>query len=110
MLGTDGTNRSGSQKTVALNNSRNVGQQGERQESMFDSRESYPRSYLFTVRLWSEEMGSAGTELRGEVRHVLGGGVCYFAEWTALVSYLAEKLQELETQKGGDGMTYQTDM
>lgn len=75
---------------------------------MIDDRESYPRSNLFTVRLWSEEMGSAGSELRGEVRHVLSGGVCYFADWGALVSYLAEKQQELETQKGGTGMTYST--
>jgi hypothetical protein len=58
----------------------------------------YPRSYLFTVRLWSEDMGHGGTEIRGEVRHVLGGGVRYFQDWTTLVSYLAERMQELESQ------------
>ncbi len=53
----------------------------------------YSRSYLFTVRLWSEDMGSAGTELRGEVRQVLGGGVRYFRAWTELVAYLEDQME-----------------
>lgn len=39
------------------------------------------------------------------------GGVRYFQEWTTLVSYLAETMQELERrQKGGEGMIYDVDM
>jgi hypothetical protein len=70
---------------------------------MSDRGEGYSRSYLFTVRVWSVDMGSAATAIRGEVRYVVGGGVRYFQEWGTLVAYLAEKLQELEgRQKGGD--------
>jgi hypothetical protein len=76
---------------------------------MNEQRSGYSSSYLFTVRLWSEDMGSADTEIRGEVRHVLGGRVHYFQGWTMLVTYLAEWVQELENQKGGDDMNYQTD-
>jgi hypothetical protein len=69
---------------------------------MNEQRSSYSRSHLFMVRLWSEDVGSAGSEIRGEVRHVLGGGVRYFQGWTPLVTYLAEWMQELERQPGGD--------
>jgi hypothetical protein len=46
-------------------------------------------------------MGNASTEMRGEVRHVRGDEVRYFQEWTTLVAYLAEKMQELERQTEG---------
>ena len=72
---------------------------------------AYSHSNLFTVRLWLEDMGSAGTELRGEVRHVLGGGARYFQEWTTLVAYLTEKMHELaEKPKGGDGIAGHVDV
>ncbi len=55
----------------------------------------YARTYLFTVRLWTEDMGSAETEIRGEVRHVLGGEVRYFRDCTTLTAYLTDKMLEL---------------
>jgi hypothetical protein len=70
---------------------------------MRDQRSAYSHSHLFTLRLWTEDMGSAGAEMRGEVRHVLGGGVRYFQEWATLVDYLAETMHELAKKpKGGD--------
>ena len=77
---------------------------------MNKQRSGYSGSYLFTVRLWPEDMGSAGTEIRGEVRHVLGGGVRYFQGWTMLVAYLAEWIQEQEGRTGGDTMIDFTEM
>lgn len=70
---------------------------------MSDQSSAYSHSLLFTVRLWKEEMGSAGNEMRGEVRHVLGGGVRYFQDWSTLVTFLAETVHELERQRGGAG-------
>ncbi len=66
---------------------------------MSDQSSAHSHTSLFTVRLWTEEMGSAGNELRGEVRHVLGGGVRYFQDWSTLVTFLTETVQELERQK-----------
>lgn len=68
---------------------------------MNEQRSGYSRSYLFTVRLWSEDMGSAGVEIRGEVRHVLGSSVRYFQEWTTLTAYLVDKVHELEQERQG---------
>jgi hypothetical protein len=64
--------------------------------SMRDQRSAYSHSHLFTVRLWAEDTGGAGSEMRGEVRHVQGGGVRYFEDWTTLIAYLAAKMQELQ--------------
>lgn len=78
---------------------------------MSDGGEGYSRSYLFTVRVRSVDMGSATTAIRGEVRYVVGGGVRYFGEWSTLVAYLAEKVEELEGhQRGGDGSANQVDV
>lgn len=50
-------------------------------------------SQLFTVRVWSETLGSGQTEVRGEVRHVLSGETHYFREWPALITYVVSKLE-----------------
>jgi hypothetical protein len=56
----------------------------------------YRRTYLFTLRLWIEEIGQEQTEMRGRVQHVLSGDVRYFRTWMDLVAFLEAKLQELE--------------
>jgi len=68
---------------------------------MSDAGEGYPRSYLFTVRVWPVDRDSAAAATRGEVRYVVGGGIRYFQEWGTLVAYLAETVQELESRQNG---------
>lgn len=58
-----------------------------------------PRSHLFTVRLWTEPLGDGRFEWRGWVQHVLSGRRRSFRDWPALVSYLEEKLQELDAEE-----------
>ena len=41
-------------------------------------------SYLFTVRLWWEDLGQGQTELRGIVKLVSSGEEHYFRDWGAL--------------------------
>ena len=41
-------------------------------------------SHLFTVRLWSEDLGGDQVEWRGQVTHVLSGEAHYFREWQEL--------------------------
>lgn len=78
---------------------------------MNDQGSRYSHSQLFSIRLWWEDMGSADREIRGEVCHVLGGGGRYFQEWATLVTYLAEKMHDLEAKpKGGDGIADSVDM
>jgi hypothetical protein len=52
------------------------------------------RSYLFTVRLWSEVLADGRTEWRGQVQHVTTQEKGYFREWSTLVSFLERKLSE----------------
>jgi hypothetical protein len=53
-------------------------------------------SYLFTLRLWSEEPGGGQREWRGRVQHVLSGEVRYFRGWSGLTAFLQEMLKNLE--------------
>ena len=57
-------------------------------------------SYLFTVRLWVEELGNGQTEWRGQVQHVMSGEKRYFRDWSTLIAFLRVKLQELEGDSG----------
>lgn len=53
------------------------------------------RSYLFTIRVWEEEVGPDATEWRGKVQLVSSGEVRYFREWTALVPLLQTMLAQV---------------
>src|SRR5690242_4230764 len=44
----------------------------------------HPRSHLFTVRVWEEEIRPGQTEWRGKVQLLTNGEVRYFREWAAL--------------------------
>ena len=56
------------------------------------------RSYLFTVRLWTEPLsdGDGRVERRGQAQYVLTGERCSFRDWLTLVAFLEAKLQELD--------------
>lgn len=58
-----------------------------------------PRSHLFTIRVWEEEIAVEQTEWRGKVQLFPGGDVCYFSEWAALVPLLLRMLSEAEPDK-----------
>ena len=53
---------------------------------MVDNR--YGRSYLFTLRLWADNMETQPTEWRGQVRDVASGETRYFRDWSALIAAL----------------------
>ena len=55
-----------------------------------------PRSHLFMVRVWMEDLGDGKTEWRGQVKHVTSGEVQYFREWPMLIMILQEMLTEPE--------------
>jgi hypothetical protein len=55
------------------------------------------RSYLFTVRVWQEEIGTDQVEWRGKVQLVTNGDVRYFRGWTALAPLLLTMLSELDS-------------
>jgi hypothetical protein len=42
-------------------------------EDKMDQDQLYPRSHLFTVRLWAEGIGDGQTEWRGRVQYVPSG-------------------------------------
>jgi len=48
-----------------------------------------PRSQLFTIRLWSEEMGPGSEEeYRGQVVHTPTGTTRYFRSWDDLAAFM----------------------
>ncbi len=64
-----------------------------------DAYQSNHRSYLFTLRLWLEELGDDRREWRGQVRHVTSGEVRYFRDWQTLVEHLKAVLASMEVAK-----------
>jgi hypothetical protein len=57
-----------------------------------ESRDRQTSTQLFTLRVWSEEVGEAQTEWRGRVQHVATGETRYFRTWEALVQFLTDQL------------------
>ena len=51
-------------------------------------------SHLFTVRLWREHLGGSASEWRGKVEHVPSREARYFREWSALIAFLQEVLDQ----------------
>ena len=56
---------------------------------------SGPRSssQLFTLRVWSEDLGDGCVELRGKVQHAVSGEQQYFHDWPTLISFLSGAVQ-----------------
>lgn len=61
-----------------------------------DTSRQHHHSYLFTVRLWLEDLGDSRAEWRGQVQHVLSGEVRYFRDWPALIALLQALLANSE--------------
>ena len=53
-----------------------------------------PRSHLFTLRVWREELDAGRWEWRGKVQHVTSGETQYFRTWAGLVARLTTLLKE----------------
>jgi len=62
-----------------------------------DTPSQCPRSHLFTVRVWKEEIGADRTEWRGKVQLLTNRDVRYFRAWADLVPLLLAMLSELES-------------
>jgi hypothetical protein len=57
-----------------------------------ESRE-IPRSQLFLVRVWQEQLGEGEIEWRGRVQNIHSGAVAYFREWDGLSVTLPRLLE-----------------
>lgn len=60
--------------------------------------DQYPRSHLFTIRVWQEEVGYDQTEWRGKVQLITNGNVYYFQGWEGLVPLLLTMLKDVESR------------
>jgi hypothetical protein len=69
----------------------------ERKCMSMDTSNVHPRSHLFTVRVWEEEIGAGQTEWRGKVQLLTSGEVRYFRGWAALVPLLLTMLAESQS-------------
>lgn len=61
--------------------------------------EPSPRSHLFTVRVWAEELGAGRIEWRGRVQHVTSGEAHHFRDWATLATLLPAMLREVDTNQ-----------
>ena len=53
-----------------------------------DEIEAGHRSHLFTVRIWSEDLGDGRADWRGKVQHALSGETRYFRDCPSVVAFL----------------------
>jgi hypothetical protein len=58
-----------------------------------------PRSHLFAVRLWKEDV-AGGFEYRGSVRDVVSGAFRGFRDWSDLAAFLISRVEEAERGRG----------
>lgn len=58
-----------------------------------------PRSHLFLVRVWQEQLDGDRTEWRGKIHHVMTGQELYFREWEGLVQALGSLLGEKHSEE-----------
>ena len=61
-----------------------------------DEPDRHPRSHLFTIRVWQEEVSRNQTEWRGKVQLITDGNVRYFRGWEALAPLLLAMLLDWE--------------
>lgn len=59
-----------------------------------DSSKRIHQSHLFTLRVWSEELGDGVVEWRGRVQHVASGEARYFRGWPTLIPLLQAMLDD----------------
>jgi hypothetical protein len=65
-----------------------------------DDRAARPRSHLFAVRVWKEDVVD-GTEYRGSVRDVVSGSFRSFRDWPDLAAFLIACVDEDESAPVG---------
>lgn len=63
----------------------------------------YPRTHLFTVRLWIEPSACSRGELRMRMVHVLSGETHYFRAWQDAKAFLLAKLEGSGTPSQEEG-------
>ena len=51
-------------------------------------------SHLFTMRLWSEDLGDGQVEWRGKLRYVVSEEIRYFRDWSGLIALLQTMVQD----------------
>ncbi len=68
----------------------------------------FDQGYLFTVRVWLEDLGDNRTEWRGRIRSEASGEEHYFCNWPGLLEHLLGMLPDLSAglprnaEEGGD--------
>lgn len=63
------------------------------------------RSYLFTLRLWSEETTDGQIEWRGRLYNAATGHVRHFRDWASLIPLLLAMLREAEDNSSARSST-----
>ena len=62
-------------------------------------------SYLFTVKVWFEDLGDGRSEWRGEVKDVTSDYRHYFRDWGSMLAFFQASCQAFEpdmTEKKAD--------
>jgi hypothetical protein len=65
-----------------------------------EQEEQQPRSRLFTIRLWQEELGAGHAEWRGRVQDISTGTAAYFRDWPGLIAVLSRMVETADASNG----------
>ena len=55
-------------------------------------------SYLFTLRMWLEDLGSGEVGWRGKVQHINSGEVRYFYDWSTMLTFVKSQLRNFHAE------------
>jgi hypothetical protein len=70
-----------------------------------NQRQPAAHSYLFTVRIWWEDLGQGQREWRGVVKLVTSGEEHFFRDWTTLGELMAGMVGEAKPATVGEAVT-----
>jgi hypothetical protein len=58
-----------------------------------------PRSQLFTLRVWGEDVGNGRIEFRGTLKHITTGETIHFRNWNTLIQHLETTWEQKKQDK-----------
>ena len=65
-------------------------------------RQESDRSQLFVIRMWTEQAEGQPLEYRGRIRHALSGETRHFRDWSTMVTFLVDQMEQWDESEVDD--------
>ena len=63
------------------------------------------QSQLFVIRMWTEQEEGQPLEYRGRIRHALSGETRHFRDWSTMVTFLVDQMEQWDESEVEDQRT-----